>query len=182
MKRFVAVFLLAGGLLVAGGASATSVTWTIPTTALTSDPTYTSVYGTFDWDAVNQVVSNVSVYLVVSGTPTRLTSSSTNLTPYIVLNNASPSTGDPSVFIDYTSLTNTATPATVSAIFGGGCLALSGNCINLIPASSANNVTLSPSVAPAPAAVPTLSEWSQMLLGLLVMTLLGWHFHKQRSY
>jgi hypothetical protein len=36
--------------------------------------------------------------------------------------------------------------------------------------------------APSPSAVPTLSEWSQMLLGLLVMTLLGWHFHKQRSY
>ena len=33
-----------------------------------------------------------------------------------------------------------------------------------------------------PSAIPSLSEWSQMLLGLLVMTLLGWHFHKQRSY
>ena len=30
--------------------------------------------------------------------------------------------------------------------------------------------------APAPSPVPSLSEWSQMLLGLLVMTLLGWHF------
>ena len=39
-----------------------------------------------------------------------------------------------------------------------------------------------PTPAPTPSAVPTLSEWSQMLLGLLVMTLLGWHFHKQRSY
>ena len=37
-------------------------------------------------------------------------------------------------------------------------------------------------VAPTPSAVPTLSEWSQLLLGLLVMTMIGWHFHKQRSY
>ena len=35
---------------------------------------------------------------------------------------------------------------------------------------------------PAPSAVPTLSEWSQMLLGLMVMMLIGWHFHRERSY
>ena len=34
----------------------------------------------------------------------------------------------------------------------------------------------------APAAVPTLSEWSQMLLGLMVMSVVGWHFHRERSY
>jgi hypothetical protein len=37
-------------------------------------------------------------------------------------------------------------------------------------------------VPPLPAAVPTLSEWSQMLLGLMVMMLIGWHFHRERSY
>lgn len=31
-------------------------------------------------------------------------------------------------------------------------------------------------------AVPTLSECSQLLLGFLVMTMIGWHFHKQRRY
>jgi hypothetical protein len=36
--------------------------------------------------------------------------------------------------------------------------------------------------APAPQAVPTLSEWTQMLLGLLVITMIGWHFHRERSY
>lgn len=30
------------------------------------------------------------------------------------------------------------------------------------------------------ACVPTLSEWSQILLELMVMTLLGWHFQRQR--
>ena len=52
VKRFVAALMVVGGLLVAGGANATSVTWTIPTTALTGSATYTSVSGTFAWDAV----------------------------------------------------------------------------------------------------------------------------------
>jgi IPT/TIG domain len=36
--------------------------------------------------------------------------------------------------------------------------------------------------APAPSAVPTLSEWAQLLLGLMVMMIIGWHFHRERSY
>jgi len=35
---------------------------------------------------------------------------------------------------------------------------------------------------PAPSAVPTLSEWSQLLLGLMVISMIGWHFHRERSY
>ena len=34
----------------------------------------------------------------------------------------------------------------------------------------------------APAAVPSLSEWTQLLLALMVMMLIGWHFHPERSY
>ena len=30
-------------------------------------------------------------------------------------------------------------------------------------------------------AVPTLSEWTQILLGLMVITLIGWHFHNTRE-
>ena len=36
--------------------------------------------------------------------------------------------------------------------------------------------------APSPAAVPSLSEWAQLMLGLMVMTIIGWHFHRERSY
>jgi len=32
----------------------------------------------------------------------------------------------------------------------------------------------------APSAVPTLSEWSEMLLGLMVLTMIGWHWRKQK--
>jgi hypothetical protein len=31
-------------------------------------------------------------------------------------------------------------------------------------------------------AVPTLSEWAQLMLALMVMTVIGWHFHRERSY
>ncbi|NBT45241.1 MAG: IPTL-CTERM sorting domain-containing protein [Gammaproteobacteria bacterium] len=34
--------------------------------------------------------------------------------------------------------------------------------------------------APTPAAVPTLSEWAQLMLGLMVLTMLGWQWRKQR--
>ena len=48
--------------------------------------------------------------------------------------------------------------------------------------STASGATGSWSVTtPTTQAVPTLSEWTQMLLGLMVISMLGWHFHKQRS-
>jgi len=31
-------------------------------------------------------------------------------------------------------------------------------------------------------AIPLFSEWAQLLLGLMVMMLIGWHFHRERSY
>ena len=36
--------------------------------------------------------------------------------------------------------------------------------------------------SPAPSAVPTLSEWAQLMLALMVMSALAWHFHRERSY
>lgn len=48
--------------------------------------------------------------------------------------------------------------------------------------SGSQTVTLIVGSAPAPSAVPTLSEWAQFMLGLMVMILVGWHFHRERSY
>ena len=36
--------------------------------------------------------------------------------------------------------------------------------------------------APTPAAIPSLSEWTQLLLALMTIMLVGWHFHRERSY
>ena len=187
MKRFFAILFLMGGLVVSGAASATSVTWTIPPTPLSGigNPIYQSISGTFDWDAVNQVASNVNLVAVISSTPTPITSWSNMFLSYAYFNNVSPSSGDPLVRIDITNLTNTATPTTVANIVVGPCNLQNGNCAGFSgqPSSgAAANVTLTPAApAPTPASVPTLSEWSQMLLGLMVLSMIGWHFHRERS-
>ena len=41
---------------------------------------------------------------------------------------------------------------------------------------------LSISTTPTTQAIPSLSEWTQLMLGLMVMMLIGWHFHRERSY
>jgi hypothetical protein len=33
-----------------------------------------------------------------------------------------------------------------------------------------------------PCSIPTLSEWAQLMLALMVMTVIGLHFHRERSY
>ena len=33
-----------------------------------------------------------------------------------------------------------------------------------------------------PAPIPTLSEWAQLLLALMVLAIVSWHFHRERSY
>jgi streptogramin lyase len=35
---------------------------------------------------------------------------------------------------------------------------------------------------PPPASIPSLSEWTQLLLALMTIMLVGWHFHRERSY
>lgn len=44
----------------------------------------------------------------------------------------------------------------------------------IVPSGGASCVTA--------VAVPTLSEYSQLLLSLMVLSMIGWHAHKQRSY
>lgn len=170
VRRFLPIFLLVGGLGVIGVANASSVRWTIPPTALSGNPAYSSVSGTFDWDAINQVVSNVNLSLVVSGTATPINSSSPNNGLFIVMNNASPTVGSPLVTLNAASLTNTATPTTVSSITAGQCYASGGICTGFIGLiSEAYNVTLSPSFPPPPNPIPALSVWGQIVMMMLIL-------------
>jgi hypothetical protein len=41
-------------------------------------------------------------------------------------------------------------------------------------------LTITIAAAPAPAAVPTLSEWAQLMLALMVIGI-AWHFHNNRQ-
>ena len=49
--------------------------------------------------------------------------------------------------------------------------------------ANTDSVTVYVGVAPPspPAAVPTLSEWAQLMLGLMVITMIGWQWRKQQS-
>jgi IPTL-CTERM motif len=182
VRRFLPVLLLMGGLVAAGGANAISVKWTIPPTALTatgSSSPYSSVSGTFDWDAVNQVVSNVNLSLVVNGMPTPINSSSVSIAPYLIMNNTGPSLGSPVVFLDSATLTNNATPAMVSFVAGGECLEVNGaDCVRFggPNVSIASNVTLTPASPPPPAQpIPTLSEWAQIMMMLMMIATAGFY-------
>jgi hypothetical protein len=184
IKNFISALLFVYGLMAAGGANATSVTWTIPNTPLTG--TNNSVSGSFAWDAVNQVVSNIRVTVVLGGTSTLLTSSSANPGgATLVLNRFLPSNGDPVVGINILTLTNTATSMVVSPIVGGYCVLDGINCgSGSVPVGFAYNVTLTGApTPPAPSnTIPTLSEWAQimMMLAMIVTAgLYGWRM-KQR--
>ena len=78
--------------------------------------------------------------------------------------------------ITWTSRTSAADNQWYGVTYGNGLfVAVSSD-------GSPSQVMISPVPAPAPSAVPALSEWSQMLLGLMTIMLVGWHFHRERSY
>ncbi len=202
MKRFVALLMLAGGLLVAGGAGANPVTFNVLWTGAGS----AQATGTITF-------SDASIF--TAGGNCNSTLANCNITAMsITVSGASSGNGTFSAsdftrtFIQVDAPLNISTNMvgqtvgvnTWQAGGGGGandfnffCNFCGGTAPNGFSdfrfrtnGGSGDPLTLSSMVAqsPAPAAqaVPTLSEWTQMLLGLLVMTLLGWHFHKQRSY
>lgn len=43
-------------------------------------------------------------------------------------------------------------------------------------------VSFAPVIVTCAPPIPSLSEWTQLLLALMVMTVIGWHFHRERSY
>jgi len=69
-------------------------------------------------------------------------------------------------------------PATFFNVAGGPVVLTNPEQNN----TTASNVFWTVGTSPAPSAVPTLSEWAQLMLGLMVMTMVGWHFHRERSY
>jgi hypothetical protein len=182
VKRFVAALLLACGLLLAGGANATPVNWTIPSTTTTSG-TYTStISGTFTWDNDTQQLTNVNVSITYNGTPYTAnlagTAASNGYLHFESSNTISPT----SIGAYLTSLGLTNSGGSVSVGLGiGPCVQLSGNLCQLNDQNVGGvaSVTIS---GVAVASVPTLSEWTQLLLGLMVMMLIGWHFHRERGY
>jgi hypothetical protein len=103
VKRLITDWMLVSGLLVAGGAYAVPVTWTIPATTLSGSGN--SVSGTFDWDSTTSQASNVSITVTLSGTSTLLTSWSPVNGGYVYFNPTNPTSGSPSVSLPASALT-----------------------------------------------------------------------------
>ena len=148
MKRFVAMLMLAGGLLMAGGANAANVA-TITTNDCSNSASYSQT-------TVNGSVGDTFT-INANGNCQSFTSSNTN-----VLTVANGGNLQANVPLLFTLVGN----GTATVIFFG------------VPRIT---VTVT---APAPTAqaIPTLSEWTLMLLGLMVISMIGWHFHRERSY
>ena len=199
MKRFLAMLMLVSGLLVAGGALASAiltmtesngdivaaVSGTINTSGLSSQGT-----GSFG----NGLVSGQAYLNFTTNTCDRYTGISGPATfggPNSFQQTSSP-TGD-QFFVDGSSqflclplgynggaLAGTATisgvtfsglgmiPGTYTYTWGSG-----PNADSLI-------VYIGVSPTPTPSAVPTLSEWAQLMLALMVIGI-AWHFHNNRQ-
>jgi len=173
--------------VVAGGANATPVTWTIPPTPLSGSGN--SISGTFVYDADTNTTSSINLSSTISGTTTPLTYPGLN-SPYSSINylrfqaSALAVAGTNAFVLPSTGMTNAGGSVTIpaTAFLGiGPCAGVTaaGICGNVFPlvGSIISTVTVT-----APSAVPSLSEWTQLLLGLMVMTVIGWHFHRERSH
>jgi hypothetical protein len=74
---------------------------------------------------------------------------------------------------------NTAHPSFPASPFG--CNAQVANTANGASSASASAVTISLTPPPAPAAVPTLSEWAMILLGAMLAGGAALHLHRRRQ-
>lgn len=204
MKRFVAALMMASGLLLAGGAnSAATLTFTesgadviatfsgsVNTAGLTAQFTgnYSSaLFPNFPFILIGSSVSTTFVsysgvsYDTAWGTSGNFANSSAS-GDKIGLNPGSGYIGLLAGYVSGSTL-NGSTTYTNKTLAN---LNLTVGTYHITWGSGANadsiTVYVGTTPPPTPSAVPTLSEWSQMLLGLLVITMIGWRFHKQRSY
>ena len=183
MKRFVAVLLLAGGLLMAHGVNAAPVTWTL--TSSFASPT--TVTGTYSYDSDTNSYSNVNLtyYNGTTYFPITFAISSYTQNAYFVgtvngaIQNVSPAVS----FGLVSPMTNGGGTIQAINLIVDTCLAtLNGQC-TVVGVPHLSNIAISASVTGVPLSpIPSLSEWTQLLLALMTIMLVGWHFHRERSY
>ena len=186
MKRFIAVSMLAGGLLVANGVSAAPVTWTL--TSSFASPT--TVTGTYSYDSDTNSYSNVNLTYYNGTTYFQITyavpSYSANVRFVGTVNGAQ--SGSPAVNLGLVSpMTNGGGTIQATDLQVDTCLTTSNGQCTVVGLPHLSNLALSASVtgvplSPPPQAIPTLSEWTLILLGLIVMATLGWCWNRERSY
>ena len=171
VKRFVAVFLMLSGLLVAGLANA-AIDFgasTVSSTAVTQ--TTISVAGSIVTNYVTPTATRYGGFFVAGGLVGPIN-------PDQYPNNNSFDLGVAGTL----NLTGTITGLTCATSYSIYTTYGSVNELYFTQAAGPISVTTSP-CAPAPTAqaVPTLSEWAQLMLGLMVISMLGWQWRKQQN-
>ena len=132
MKRFLSLFLLVCGLVMAGGAKAIPVTWTIPATTLSS--TNNSISGTFVYDADTNTTSSINLTSVVNGVSSNLTFAGSNQGGYLRFQATSQAIANttPGAYVGSANLSNAGGPANVGLIGNGSCNPVNmGICSNV---------------------------------------------------
>jgi hypothetical protein len=176
-----------------------SAFWSVQNTGSNTGGSYTYNPGTVSWDPASDFVVTVSGTVPASA-PTATSGAASSITTTGATLNGTVNDNGASTTVTFNyGLTNaygssvTATQSPVAA--GAGSTAVSAgltgltcnttyhfgvtatNSVNTTNGSDATFTTSACAVA-----VPTLSEWTQSLLALMAITLLGWHFHREGSY
>jgi hypothetical protein len=83
----------------------------------------------------------------------------------------------------FSSSTSLATEATVTGSFSSLGITPGTYTYTFTNGSTTDTVVVqaASSAVPTPAAVPTLSEWTQLMLALMVISMLGWQWRKQQN-
>ena len=155
MKRFVAALMLAGGLLVAGGAK-----------------------------AVGLGNSNFDCFAGPNGTPANVVGNiGDTYTVTSTVGFGTPCTG-PSYTVAGVVTNNPATLLRAPSVITFTLAAAGSTQVTLTNGANIGSIVLTFNVngTAAPTPIPSLSEWAQLMLALITIMLVVWHFHRERSY
>lgn len=181
MKRFLSVLMLVSGLMLAGGASAVPVTWTIPATNLSGSGN--SISGTFVYDADTNTTSNINLTQTNNSVSSTLTVAGGNDGGYVRFVVAN-SVAQQGAYLSSLNLTNAGGNVTITNgdLGIGECTIIgSGGLCNNIGGPGAFNTssvivsaqTPTPPAPPQP--IPTLSEWAQIMMMLMMIATAGFY-------
>ncbi len=190
MKRFVATLMLLSGLLVAAGGATASVTYNATWSGGGATATGTIVFSndsvlTSGTSCTTFASCNItSVAVTVSGAGAgngSFTTADFDSNPVLVfallgpLNTSADLVGQANLQ-DFNLFNAAGSPTAPSGagpfvLAANGGLSTSMTLISLVAASP----------APTAQAVPSLSEWAQLMLALMVISMLGWQWRKQQN-
>ena len=145
---------------------ATPVNWQFPSTVIFPGLN-NSVSGSFTFDADTNSLSNMSLVVTLNGVATPIaTAGSMNNYLRIVQSNT---LNSPGVFIDRSTLTNAGGTVQIPDMGAGTCSGLIlGLCGNVVPSGGrVSNATINGAIATV-SPIPAVSQWSLMLLALLL--------------